>query len=176
MEIKKTWSCFRPPFCTLFRLSRRRGKWGEINNETVVEWVRTCDRVIRSPARYLWTTAPPMLLYEVSVCGPLRLLCYCMKYLSLDHCACYAIVWSICLCVSFICPVNISRMSCAFLCLLPFCYILGRNLSVRMLIFCVLLVKSQISSLLYPPYECTRYIMILYLIFSHGTDICHISD
>ena len=23
------------------------------------EWVRTSDPVIRSPARYLWTTAPP---------------------------------------------------------------------------------------------------------------------
>ena len=28
------------------------------------EWVRTSDPVIRSPARYRWTTAPPVIYEE----------------------------------------------------------------------------------------------------------------
>ena len=33
------------------------------------EWVRTSDPVIRSPARYRWTTAPPLIpLQDCHMC------------------------------------------------------------------------------------------------------------
>ena len=53
---------FRPLLCTLFRLNRDQADAGDNEAKLITklapECVRTSDPVIRSPARYRWTTAP----------------------------------------------------------------------------------------------------------------------
>ena len=58
----KLW-CFRPLLCTWFRLNWAKQTPGIMRRMTKLapEWVRTSDPVIRSPARYRWTTAPASL-------------------------------------------------------------------------------------------------------------------
>ena len=60
----KCW-CFRPLLCTLFRLNWAKQTPGDneakLMTKLAPEWVRTSDPVIRSPACYRWTTAPPRL-------------------------------------------------------------------------------------------------------------------
>ena len=49
--------CFTLLLCTLFRLSwpkPRREQWGEVNNETCPEWVRTTNSLMRSAAFSTW--------------------------------------------------------------------------------------------------------------------------
>ena len=56
------WCCFRPLLCTLFRLNWAQADAGDNEAKLITklapEWVRTSDPVIRSPARYRWSTAP----------------------------------------------------------------------------------------------------------------------
>ena len=53
---------FRPLLCTLLRLNWAKQNAGDneakLMTKLAPEWVRTRDPVIRSPARYRWTTAP----------------------------------------------------------------------------------------------------------------------
>ena len=58
---KMKWWCFRPLLCTLFRLNQADAGDNEakLMTKRAPEWVRTSDPVIRSPARYRWTTPPP---------------------------------------------------------------------------------------------------------------------
>ena len=61
-QVQKWW-CFRPLLCTLFRLNWAKQTPGIMRRKLQMtklapEWVRTSDPVIRSPARYRWTTAP----------------------------------------------------------------------------------------------------------------------
>ena len=53
--------CFRPLLCTLFRLNWAKhagDNEAKLMTKLAPEWVRPSDPVIRSPARYRWTTAP----------------------------------------------------------------------------------------------------------------------
>ena len=54
------------------------------------EWVRTSDPVIRSPARYRWTTAPASTLYQediairsLNICGYSVFIAVCVHSLFL---------------------------------------------------------------------------------------------
>ena len=51
-----------PLLCTLFRLNWAKQTPGineaKLMTKLAPEWVRTSELVIRSPARYRWTTAP----------------------------------------------------------------------------------------------------------------------
>ena len=59
---------FRPLLCTLFRPNWAKADAGDneakLMTKLAPEWVRTSDPVIRSPARYRWTTAPA----DISLC------------------------------------------------------------------------------------------------------------
>ena len=61
-QMKWKWNdgvLIRPLLCTLFRLSWDAGdNEAKLMTKLAPEWVRTSDPVIRSPARYRWTTAP----------------------------------------------------------------------------------------------------------------------
>ena len=55
---------FRPLLCTLFQAKLGQADPGDneakLMTKLAPKWVRTSDPVIRSPARYRWTTAPAM--------------------------------------------------------------------------------------------------------------------
>ena len=70
-EQRRKLCCFRPPLCILCRLNwakQYRNKFGELMMKHATDWVWTSDLLIRSPARYPWTTISPARYSWTTVC------------------------------------------------------------------------------------------------------------